>query len=63
MYTRLNGWRLFKRFANWIDYYTDPTFKDFVYIFFTFFLQTCYEGDLSFPNGLLVKFGCGCHGH
>ena len=40
----------------------DPTVKDFVYTFFTFFfLQTCHEGDLSFPYGLLIKFGCGCH--
>ena len=23
--------------------------------------QTCYEGNLSFPYGLLIKFGSGCH--
>ena len=32
----------------------DPTVKEFVYTFFTFFRQTCYKGDLPFRNGLFV---------
>ena len=44
------------------DCYIDPTVKDFIYTFFPFLSSNLWRW-LIFSLHLLVKFGCGCHGH